>query len=61
MYVLSTGCKSWLAQEEMFFGKQTFTVVQSLGHVQLFAAPWTAARQASLPFTISQFAQTHVR
>ena len=27
-------------------------VVQSLGHVQLFVTPWTAARQAS--FTISQ-------
>ena len=29
------------------------TVVQSLNHVQLFATPWTAARQASLSFTIS--------
>ena len=28
--------------------------VQSLSHVQLFATPWTAARQASLSFTISQ-------
>ena len=28
-------------------------VVQSLSHVQLFAAPWTAACQASLSFTIS--------
>ena len=27
--------------------------VQSLGHVQLFATPWTAAHQASLSFTIS--------
>ena len=27
---------------------------QSLSHVQLFATPWTAARQASLSFTISQ-------
>ena len=27
--------------------------VQSLGHVQLFMTPWTAARQASLSFTIS--------
>ena len=26
----------------------------SLSHVQLFAIPWTAARQTSLPFTISQ-------
>ena len=29
-------------------------VIQSLSYVQLFAAPWTAACQASLSFTISQ-------
>ena len=29
-------------------------VVQSLSCVQLFATPWTVARQASLSFTISQ-------
>ena len=29
-------------------------VVQSLSHVQLFATPWTEARQASLSFTICQ-------
>ena len=29
-------------------------LVQSLSCVQLFATPWTAARQASLSFTISQ-------
>ena len=28
-------------------------IVQSLSPVQLFATPWTAARQASLPFTVS--------
>ena len=28
-------------------------MLQSLIHVQLFATPWTAARQASLSFTIS--------
>ena len=28
--------------------------VQLLSHVQLFATPWTAAHQASLPFTISR-------
>ena len=28
-------------------------VVQSPSHVQLFATPWSAARQASLSFTIS--------
>ena len=37
-----------------------FAVVQSLGHVQLFATSWTAAHQASLSFTLSQFVQTHV-
>ena len=31
-----------------------FSSVQLLSHVQLFATPWTAARQASLFFTISQ-------
>ena len=30
-----------------------FVVVQSLSYVQLFVTPWTAARQASLSFTIS--------
>ena len=39
-----------------FFG----ILVQSLNHVQLFAMPWTAALQASLSFTISQFAHSHV-
>ena len=29
-------------------------VVQALSRVQLFATPWTAAHQASLPFTVSQ-------
>ena len=29
-------------------------VLQSLSQVQVFETPWTAARQASLPFTISQ-------
>ena len=31
-----------------------FAVAQSLSHAQLFATPCTAARQASLSFTISQ-------
>ena len=29
-------------------------LIHSLSHVQLFATPWTAARQASVSFTISQ-------
>ena len=32
----------------------TFFVVQSFSCVRLFATPWSAARQASLSFTISQ-------
>ena len=35
------------------FGHVNFVVVQSLSHVQLFAAPWTAARQVSLSITNS--------
>ena len=31
-----------------------FSSVQSLSHVQLFAAPWTVARQASLSITSSR-------
>ena len=31
-----------------------FIAVQLLNHVQLYATPWTSARQASLFFTISQ-------
>ena len=36
------------------------SAVQAVTRVQLFAAPWTAARQASLSSTVSDFAQTHV-
>ena len=35
------------------WGQVTFVVVQSVGHVQLFATLWTAAHQPSLSFTIS--------
>ena len=34
--------------------RRKVVVVQSLSHVGLSVAPWTAARQASLAFTISQ-------
>ena len=37
-----------MAQNNSFFA-----VVQSLSLVQLFATPWIAVHQASLPFTIS--------
>ena len=37
-----------------FFTSFSPPFVQSLSHVWLFVTPWTAARQASLSFTISQ-------
>ena len=37
-----------------FFNKLQFSSVQSLRLVQLFATPWTAARQASLSITNSR-------
>ena len=41
---------------------RVFVVVQSLSHVILFATPWTAAHQASLPLTyhLPKFTQVHV-
>ena len=53
------GCIFWVFQpgllespwESLALG---FVVVQSLSHIRLFVTPWTAARQASLSFTISQ-------
>ena len=37
-----------------------FTSVQSLSHVQLFASPWTAARQAFLSITNTQNLLKHM-
>ena len=37
----------------MSLGRSCITVVQSLSRVQLFATPWTAARQGSLSLTVS--------
>ena len=34
--------------------KHIILLIQSLSHVQLFATPWTAARQASLSISNSQ-------
>ena len=38
----------------------SFSSVQWLSHVQLFATPWTATHQSSLSMTNSEFTQTHV-
>ena len=46
---------SELFQFRIFFSLScVFSSVQSLSHVQLFATPWIAARQASLSITNSQ-------
>ena len=37
-----------------FWFSQILLVVQLMNHVRLFVTPWTAARQASLSFTISR-------
>ena len=42
------------AMERTKFSNRKFSSVQSLSHVQLFATPWTAARQASVSITNSQ-------
>ena len=43
-----------------FRSSQVCAVLQLLSRVQIFVTPWTAACQAFLFFTISEFAQTHV-
>ena len=55
LYFLLLSTLSWLLvwkvhRPQLFM---FFPVVQLLSHVQLFVVPWTAARQASLSFTIS--------
>ena len=40
--------------QAVLFAVFQFSSVQSLNHVQLFATPWTIARQASLSITNSQ-------
>ena len=52
-YQLHSAELGWKFQSELR------TVVQLLSYIRLLVTPWTAACQASLPFTISQFAQTH--
>ena len=44
--------KVWVSKNEIKV--ELVVIVQLLSHTWLFATPWTIARQASLPFTISQ-------
>ena len=41
------------SQHSMTSSSFKFSSLQSLSHIRLFATPWTAAHQASLPITIS--------
>ena len=45
---------TWLKNSDVFNQHQFFSSVQSLSRVQLFATPWTAARQVSLSVTNSR-------
>ena len=59
MYILGTSLAAqWLricaSTVESMVSIPQFSSVQLLSCVQLFATPWTAARQASLPITNSQ-------
>ena len=51
-------CLTWIARKcdgrKAVFSPTSALVVQLLSYVWLFTTPWTAARQASLSFTISQ-------
>ena len=44
----------------LFSCGKCFFIVQFLSHVPLFVTPWTAARQTSLSFTISQSLLKHM-
>ena len=46
--------KSLCSNDDQHNRNKTIAVVQWLSRVPLFVTPWTAAHQASLPFTISQ-------
>ena len=48
------GSPSWNTTSSICWLDNSYIVVQLLSPIWLFATPWTAARQASLSFTISQ-------
>ena len=49
-----------LAPREIALSQEQLQSVQLLGHVQLFATPWTVARQASLSLTNSRSLLEHM-
>ena len=58
LYVMGSPLKSFKERDDIIWFTLTFqkefTSFQSLSHVQLFATPWTTARQASLSITNSR-------
>ena len=56
MYLLTCNNSKthWSVEKKRVRDTIVCVVVQSLSHVQLFAAAWTAACQATLTFTVSQ-------
>ena len=52
MFRLSSNTFIWTSQRKAHWYNR-FSSVQSLSHVQLFATPWTTARQVSLSITNS--------
>ena len=54
IYILLTCSYTICTRCAILYKLQVFSSVQSLSHVWLFVAPWTAARQASLSITNSQ-------
>ena len=59
MFRLSSNTFIWTSQRKAHWYNR-FSSVQSLSHVQLFATPWTTARQASLSLPSLEHAQTYV-
>jgi len=53
-------CYVCVKQKAISLNLLHYVVVLSLSYVQLSVTPWTAACQASLSFTVSQFVQIHV-
>ena len=60
-HLVTVTCEGWWGRRKRGPGPSAsltaplaFVAVQSLSHVWLFVTPWTAARQASLSFTVSR-------
>lgn len=61
-YILYTHTHIYMAFQYDIYALSIFdiVVVQPVSHVQLFVTPWILGQQASLFFTLLDFAQIHV-